>query len=89
MTAGGVYESDVHTAIDDERRGDVDIAIVAAIDADDLADKMELLINLNDSELEKMSFASREKMVNEFDIRYVLPKYENAIKNLSKLNSDR
>jgi glycosyltransferase involved in cell wall biosynthesis len=50
--------------------------------AESLAAKMELLINLNDSGLNAMSIKSREKMIQEFDISHILPKYENAVNNL-------
>jgi glycosyltransferase involved in cell wall biosynthesis len=49
-------------------------------DAVDLASKMENIINMPKEVLQKMSIQSRDKMVNEFDIKRVLPFYENALK---------
>jgi glycosyltransferase involved in cell wall biosynthesis len=55
--------------------------------ADSLANKMELLINSDDDKLREMGIKSREKMIAEFDIENVLPKYENVIKGLTnKMN---
>jgi len=49
-------------------------------DVDDLANKMEKIIQLSDIELEEMGQKSRKKMVDEFSIQRILPQYEKAVK---------
>jgi glycosyltransferase involved in cell wall biosynthesis len=53
-------------------------------DFDNLSEKMELFINMDDDKLHEMSIKSREKMINEFSMQRVLPKYENAVKQFVK-----
>jgi hypothetical protein len=50
-------------------------------DADDLAEKLECIINMDNDKLQEMGRRSREKMVKEFSRKYVLPKYKNAVKD--------
>ena len=48
-------------------------------DADDLAEKMEKVITLSDNQLVEMGKKSRGKMVNEFSVEYVFPKYQESV----------
>lgn len=50
--------------------------------AKDLADKMELIINLSDDERKAMGKAGREKIVKEFDEKIVINKYLESIKEI-------
>lgn len=50
--------------------------------AQDLADKMERMLNLSEGEREKMGVAGREKMVREFSESIVIDKYLKTIKTL-------
>jgi glycosyltransferase involved in cell wall biosynthesis len=47
--------------------------------ANDLADKMEMMLGLSDSERVEMGEKGREKMINEFDESIVIKKYLEAI----------
>jgi glycosyltransferase involved in cell wall biosynthesis len=53
-------------------------------DVDGLTSKMETIITMDNAKLQQMGIKSRDKMINEFSIKYILPKYENAIKRFSK-----
>lgn len=46
---------------------------------DDLVDKIEMFIHLNDNQKDEMGCKSREKMINEFDEQIVITKYSNII----------
>ena len=48
----------------------------------DLADKMEIMINLSDDERKIMGQAGREKIVKEFDEKIVIDKYLDSIKEI-------
>ena len=48
----------------------------------DLANKMEMMINLSEDERRVMGKAGREKMIKEFDEKIVIEKYLNAIRRL-------
>ena len=50
--------------------------------AKDLADKIELMINLSDDERKAMGKAGREKIVKEFDEKIVIGKYLKSIKEI-------
>jgi glycosyltransferase involved in cell wall biosynthesis len=50
--------------------------------AQDLADKMEMMLNLSEGERSKMGKKGREKMIKEFDEKIVIDKYLQAIKEL-------
>jgi glycosyltransferase involved in cell wall biosynthesis len=50
--------------------------------AQDLADKMEMMLNLSEEERSKMGKKGREKMIKEFDEKIVIDKYLQAIKEL-------
>jgi len=56
--------------------------LCAVKDSNDLAAKMELIINLDKDKLSQMSLKSREKIFKEFDIANILPKYEDVIDSL-------
>lgn len=51
-------------------------------DAKDLADKIEKMINLTQEKRIAMGKAGREKMIKEFDIKIVIKKYLEAIKEI-------
>ena len=53
-------------------------------DADDLADKMEAIINLPDKEIEKMGLEGRKIAENRFSEKLVINKYQQAIGELAK-----
>lgn len=48
-------------------------------DADGLAASMQRIINMENEKLQQMGVNSRQKMIDEFSIQYVLPKYEHAV----------
>jgi glycosyltransferase involved in cell wall biosynthesis len=48
----------------------------------DLADKMEMMLNLSEDERKVMGEAGRVKMINEFDEKIVIGKYLEALKQL-------
>ena len=48
----------------------------------DLADKMEMMLNLSEEERKSMGEAGRDKMINEFDEKIVIDKYLGAVKEL-------
>ena len=48
----------------------------------DLADKMEMMINLSDDERKTMGQAGRKKIVKEFDEKIVIDKYLDSIKEI-------
>lgn len=48
----------------------------------DLADKMEMMLNLSEDERKVMGEAGRVKMVNEFDEKIVIDKYSESIKEI-------
>ena len=48
--------------------------------AQDLADKMEMMLNLPEDERKLMGKAGRVKMINEFDEWIVIGKYLEALK---------
>ena len=50
--------------------------------AQDLADKMEMMLNLTDEQRNIMGKAGREKIVNEFDEKIVINKYLEAIEGI-------
>lgn len=50
----------------------------------DLADKMEMMINLTDEQRKAMGQAGREKIVKEFDEKIVIDKYLEAIEDILK-----
>ena len=50
--------------------------------AQDLADKMEMMLNLPEDERKLMGKAGRVKMINEFDEGIVIGKYLEVIKEL-------
>jgi glycosyltransferase involved in cell wall biosynthesis len=50
----------------------------------DLADKMEMMLNLSDDERKVMGKAGREKIVKEFDEKIVINKYLESIKEILK-----
>jgi len=50
----------------------------------DLADKMEMILNLSDDERIIMGQAGRDKIVKEFDEKIVINKYLNSIKEILK-----
>lgn len=50
---------------------------------DDLVDKIEDFLHLNEYEKQEMGNKSREKMINEFDENIVITKYINIIKKIS------
>lgn len=50
--------------------------------AQDLADKMEMMLNLPEDERKLMGKAGRVKMINEFDERIVIGKYLEAMKEI-------
>jgi len=50
----------------------------------DLADKMEMMINLSEEERKNMGKAGREKIVKEFDEKIVINKYLQTIKEILK-----
>ncbi|MCD4667123.1 MAG: glycosyltransferase family 4 protein [Sulfurimonas sp.] len=50
--------------------------------AKDLADKMEMMINLSEDERKAMGNAGREKIVKEFDEKIVINKYLSSIKEI-------
>jgi glycosyltransferase involved in cell wall biosynthesis len=52
-------------------------------DVEDLAAQMEKIINMEYLELEKMGKLSRQKMVDNFSIQKVLPKYEKVLESIS------
>ncbi len=52
--------------------------------AQDLANKMELMINLSESEREAMGKAGREKIIKEFDEKIVIDKYLANIREILK-----
>jgi len=51
-------------------------------DAGDLANKMEMMLNLSEGERAKMGKAGREKVIREFDERIVIGKYLEAIERI-------
>jgi glycosyltransferase involved in cell wall biosynthesis len=53
-------------------------------DADSLEEKMETIINLEDDAINKMGIKSRQKMINEFSMEFILPKYEKAVEYFAK-----
>lgn len=53
-------------------------------DAEDLAQKMKCMIELNPEDRSKMGTAGREKMLREFDERIVLDCYMNAVREFAK-----
>jgi glycosyltransferase involved in cell wall biosynthesis len=67
--------------IEDEETG----YICIPRDVDDLAKKMEKLIQLSDTQLNEMGHRSREKMIREFSMQKILPKYEKAVRQV-KIN---
>ena len=52
--------------------------------AQDLADKMQMMLNLSEDERRDMGEAGREKIVNEFDEKIVINKYLKAIEEVAK-----
>lgn len=50
--------------------------------AEDLADKMEMMLNLGEVERIKMGKAGRGKMIEEFDEKIVIYKYLSSIENI-------
>ena len=50
--------------------------------AGDLADKMEMMLNLSEEKRKSMGEAGRAKMINEFDERIVIGKYLDSLKQL-------
>lgn len=53
-------------------------------DSNDLALKMEKMLSLSKTQLEKMGLAGRNKVINEFDEKFVINKYINVINELLK-----
>lgn len=53
-------------------------------DSNDLALKMEKMLSLSKTQLEKMGLAGRNKIINEFDEKFVINKYINVINELLK-----
>jgi glycosyltransferase involved in cell wall biosynthesis len=57
--------------------------VCKARDSRDLLDKMELMLSLADGERESMGRRGREKMIREFDERFVIQRYIDDIEALS------
>ncbi len=52
-------------------------------DADDLATKLERIINMDGETLKRMGQLSRDKIVENFSIKNILPRYEKALRDLA------
>lgn len=60
--------------------------LVKVGDAEDLADKMEQMLRLTDSERALMGERGREKMLREYDEKFVLKEYDETLKLLEKIS---
>ncbi len=56
-------------------------------DANDLADKMELVIKMDNERLREMSKKGRAKILKQFDVNYLYPIYVNAINKFAVKDS--